>query len=126
MTDTDSTSEIQRLTQKVDDLIAGHKRSTDDELAKLARQLREELADAKKASSDATQSEIRALREALEDVTGFIREQKDAAKEKDRVKDNETTIVVPPDDVTVPEVPPEPEPVHGDEPTKRSGLKRWW
>ena len=128
MSDTGPTeTEIQKLTKKVDDLIAGHRRATDDELSKLARELRDELADAKKATSDATQSEIKALRESLEDVTGFITEQRTAAKEKERVKENESTIVVPPDDVLVPDTPPAPEPVHGDDgPQKKSGLKRWW
>ena len=126
MSETETPSDIQKLTAKVDEMIAGHKRATDDELAKLARALREELSDAKKATSDATQSEIKALRESLEDISGYIKERRDADKEKERVKENETTIVVPPDDVTVPDVPPEPEPVHGDEPGKRSLFKRLW
>ena len=97
---------ISKVLARYEDALQDHKHLTRDELAKIKRDLTDELEKAKRESSEATAREIKELREALADVTGFVAEQRTAAKEKDRVADSETTIVVPPDDVTVPDLPP--------------------
>ena len=121
----DISAEIRKILDKVAEETGSHKRETADELAKAKRELTDLLTDAVKKSSEATDSQIRQLREALEEVTGFITEEKESRKNRDRVKDSEQTLVVPPDDVTVPD-PPAPEPVYGDEDSKPSFFKRIW
>lgn len=121
---TSSTQTVDKLVHKYEDALHGHKQLTSDELSKLRREMQDALRDEREAS----ERSLKELKEALEDVTGWITEQREASKNKDSVKDSESTIVVPPNDVSPPtpaEVPDTT--VHGDEEgAKKGGWKRFW
>ena len=131
MADDNSTSqsEIDKLLARVDEAINSHKNATKDELAALTRNLRDELAAAKKETSDLTAATIKELQDGLKDVMDFVAGQREAEKQKNRVQENESTIVVPPNDVTPP-APTQPEEQsysqEGGEDRKKSILKRMW
>lgn len=131
MSDTSQTppaavSETEKILSKFNDALDGHKRLTLDELAKLKR----EMEDAVRGDTEATKKELNDLRDALKSATDWIDSEVKARADQGRVKDNESTIVVPPNDVT----PPVPAPVAdqtpaggvGEDGKRKGGLKRFW
>ena len=75
---------------------------------------------------DASAKEINELKEALQDATDFIKELKDGLAAREEAKEDNTTIVVPPDQLSLP---PQQEqsisPGNEEGSTKKSGWKRW-
>lgn len=123
--DTPTQSDGEKVLHKFDDLFHGHKQATQDELAKMRRELEKVLSE----GQDETKKTVNELKDALSSVTEFIEGEKKARSQKDKAKESESTIVVPPNDVTPPQPQGEPEEQSfnpSDEGGKKGGWRKFW
>lgn len=84
-----------RVIDRIKDQLENHKVHTADQLAQMQRSVEDALAAGKR--EDATWRE--ATQKLLDDIVTAFREQETARAERDKVTDNQSTIVVPPSDV---------------------------
>lgn len=121
---TQQDNQIDKLLGKYEDMLRGHKTTTEEELIKMRRKMEETLHE----STEASKRVVDELKDQLSSITGWIEDEKKARTEKDRVKESEHTMVVPPEDVTPPQPPPTPETTEftDDDGKKRGTWKKFW
>jgi hypothetical protein len=81
---------------KYEEALATHKNATADEIAKARRELEGALKD----KDDLSKREIQRLEEKLDDLLKWKEAREKETKDKGKVKDSSSTIVVPPSDTT--------------------------
>lgn len=121
---TASTNEVDKLMSKVESILSGHRTATDSELSKL----RQEIQDMASSNKREFEERLTEISESYKHVDEWIQSEISARAEKDRIKDSESTIVMPPQDVLPPPVqePPPDQTAAGDGPGKRSVFRRVW
>ena len=119
-------SEGDKLLKKFDDLFHGHKRATEDQVDNMRRDIEKLLHD----TSEETRQTVKALEDRARQLEEFVEGEKKAKAEQEKVKSNESTIVVPPNDVTPPQPQAMPEEEQSFNPSddggKKGGWKRFW